>query len=202
MSVKVATSFLVLLFLGGTAFPSVGLSASELQSPAPDEVYLNTTHDLVEDPYFEWCVTQSMRGEGVEVAKIEYLLERIRHSPYRFIRNRTEYPSVRAAKHLFWKYSIGKKRIKTAQEFIQHIATKSLKTGLLYLVKLPDGQQVSVGKILQNELHLLEKTIGMPIVASTASSPQPSVEGFRQTQTPHNPPGTSVQPLDKPLLAR
>ena len=126
---------------------------------AHQSILLSPAYDIEDNPYFEWVVLQSNRGTAVEKAKIEYLIERIRISPYHFIRNNVEYPSNKAATHLAWKYGLARKHAKTAVEFIQHLATRSLKTGVLYLMKLPDGRTLPVGELLTNELRYLESRL-------------------------------------------
>lgn len=123
---------------------------------ASAQTFLAPTDRIEEDPYFEWAVKQKDRGGAFETAKIEYLLERIRTSPYTFIRNDVEYPASKAASHLEWKYGLAANKIKTAPDFITHLASRSIESGLQYLVKLPSGTVYSMQELLTNELRYLE----------------------------------------------
>ena len=125
----------------------------------PQGVLLASLDQIEEDPYFEWILRQERRGGPIEGAKIEYLIERIRKSDYRFIRNNVEYPSSEAANHLSWKYGLGRKSIRTAHDFIKHIASRSLNSGLRYLIKFPNGEKIPTEEILENELRILEASL-------------------------------------------
>ncbi|OGX06748.1 MAG: hypothetical protein A3G87_07620 [Omnitrophica bacterium RIFCSPLOWO2_12_FULL_50_11] len=116
-------------------------------------------NEINQDPYFGWVLAQRDRGAAVETAKIEYLIERIRKSPYLFIRNRVEYSAAEAARHLTWKYEHARRYALTAHDFIRHLATRSLESGLLYLVKLPNGTTYPVKELLENELFALEQSL-------------------------------------------
>jgi len=67
--------------------------------------------------------------------KIEYLLSFIAGSDCIFIRNGEDHSAKEAGKHLEMKYNHVKKRIKTAEDFINKIATKSSLTRRLYKVR-------------------------------------------------------------------
>jgi len=69
-----------------------------------------------------------------ENEEIAYLLSFIADSDCIFIRNNEEHSAKDARKHLEMKYNHVKKRIKTAEDFINKIATKSSLTRKLYQV--------------------------------------------------------------------
>ena len=69
-----------------------------------------------------------------ENEEIEYLLSFIAGSDCIFIRNGEEHSAIEARKHLEMKYNHVKKRIKTAEDFINKIATKSSLSRKLYKV--------------------------------------------------------------------
>jgi len=79
-----------------------------------------------------------------ETKEIEALLKKIESSNIIFVRNGDEYSAQDAAEHLRskWKQSAGK--IKTKNDFINHIATQSSMTGELYYVILKDGQKFTL----------------------------------------------------------
>jgi hypothetical protein len=93
----------------------------------------------------------------LERAKIEYLLARIKQSPYHFIRNGRSYGGTRAAMHLNWKYKKRLDRIKTVEEFIEKIASRSWETGEAYLIKYANGKLYPIEEIFNNELRLLDE---------------------------------------------
>ena len=75
-----------------------------------------------------------------ERERIESLLDAVENSSLTFLRNGREYHGEEAAKHLRRKWRIADGRIKTAEQFIANIATRSSTTGRPYQVRLPDGR--------------------------------------------------------------
>ena len=114
-----------------------------LLSPAPGE----------KNPVIRKVLT--VDAAAMERAKIEYLLARIRRSPCTFIRNGEAYGGSRAAMHITWKYRKALKQIKTADDFIEEVASRSRVTGEDYLVKFSDGRLFPMEGVLGNELRLL-----------------------------------------------
>ncbi len=89
----------------------------------------------------------SMAGE----AEIQYLLEFVDNSGCTFIRNGKEYPPQKASEHLEFKYSKVKKRIKTTEDFVEKIASKSSITGKKYKVSC-DGFELDSESWLMDAL--------------------------------------------------
>lgn len=89
--------------------------------------------------------------------KIQALLNRIETSELIFIRNGSEYSSRDARKHLDLKLSRAGSAIRTADQFITHIATGSSWTGTPYYIKLRDGSVVKSARWLRTILAELEK---------------------------------------------
>ena len=144
-------------------------------------VLLSPTYDIHSNPYYDWVIRKKSDPDKVEKAKIEYLIERIRQSPYQFVRNGMEHTSSEAAEHLTHKYRKAKDQIKTAEEFIQYVATRSSTTQKLYLMKLKDGNTIPMGEILKNELKVLEENLTDSVSQRThqnnLDSPTGSVTG-------------------------
>ncbi len=92
-----------------------------------------------------------------EQDKIRELLRRIETSGLIFIRNGSEYSSREAAKHLEVKLSKAGPVIRTADLFIEHIATGSSWTGKPYYIKMPDGRLVKSADWLRSILAGIEK---------------------------------------------
>ena len=88
---------------------------------------------------------QESTNEEIETMKIERLIEAVRTTPEgtKFIRNGTEHGAEKAAQHLRRKYGNAKKYAKTAELFIENIASKSYLTDEEYRIKFPDGKLIS-----------------------------------------------------------
>jgi hypothetical protein len=69
-----------------------------------------------------FSVNLAIAGENRE---IDFLLSFVATSDCIFIRNGEEHPNLKASKHLAKKYNYAKSRIKTAEDFIAKIASKS-----------------------------------------------------------------------------
>ena len=77
--------------------------------------------------------------------EITHLLQYIEDSDCIFIRNDKEYGSSQAKNHLEHKYKHAKRWIRTAEDFIKVIATKSSLSGMPYMVNC-DGQKMPSSK--------------------------------------------------------
>lgn len=92
-----------------------------------------------------------------ESQKIEHLIATLRSMKGAvFIRNGSEHTAQEAADHLESKWQKHRSKIKTADDFIVHLATKSSMTGNLYKIRFPDGKIVSTADVLQKELSQFE----------------------------------------------
>src|SRR4029077_11769271 len=87
-------------------------------------------------------------------AEIDELISFVQTSGVRFIRNGTEYSAVEGAKHLRDKLARAGDRVKTTDDFIAGIASKSYISGKPYLVKFADGHTQPTGEWLK--AHLAE----------------------------------------------
>lgn len=92
-----------------------------------------------------------------EQEKIRALLDRVETSSLVFIRNGSEYSSREARKHLELKLSKAGSVIRTAEQFIAHIASGSSWSGAPYYIKLRDGSVVKSADWLRKHLAELEK---------------------------------------------
>src|SRR4051812_33352173 len=84
--------------------------------------------------------------------EIAYLLTFIRESPCTFIRNGSEYDGAAAADHVNAKYQHFKGEIKTAEEFIDRAATKSLMSGEPYQVQCGNAPRIAAAEWLRGAL--------------------------------------------------
>lgn len=84
------------------------------------------------------CVNSVMAGEQED---IEYLLSYVAESNCVFIRNGKEHQSREASEHLAMKYNYVKARIKTADAFINTIASKSSLSRKPYTIRCEKDTQ-------------------------------------------------------------
>ena len=84
---------------------------------------------------------------------INHLLQFVRESNCIFIRNDEDHDSRHAAEHMKKKYKYFKKKIDTVEEFIELCATKSLMSGMPYLVRCEGERTVPTADWLRAELE-------------------------------------------------
>ena len=87
-----------------------------------------------------------------ERARITALLDAVEHSGVKFIREGKEYSTVQGRKHLERKLRHAGERVKTAEDFIEGIASRSSTTGRPYFVRLADGEQMESGAWMRQRL--------------------------------------------------
>ena len=87
-------------------------------------------------------------------AEIDELITYVQTAGVRFIRSGKEYSGTEGADHLRRKLAAAGDRVKTTDDFINGIATKSYLNGKPYLVKFPDGHTQPTGGWLK--AHLAE----------------------------------------------
>ena len=88
----------------------------------------------------------------IERNKIEFLISSVENlKDAKFIRNGSEYNGQEAAKHLRMKLQ-NVLTIKTADDFIRFIASKSSVSGKPYLIRLPDGTTIKSEKFFRDKL--------------------------------------------------
>lgn len=92
-----------------------------------------------------------------EEQKIEKLIAYIENSNAKFIRNGSEYIAKEAAEHIRMKRRKAGTKIKTAKDFIDHIASKSYMSGEPYQMKFSNGSIKNTRDILYHELKKIEK---------------------------------------------
>lgn len=74
-------------------------------------------------------------------AEIDALIDKVAHAKgVVFIRNGTEHTAAEAAQHLARKRKAAGDRIKTPEQFIDKLGSRSSMTGKPYRVRLPDGR--------------------------------------------------------------
>lgn len=104
-----------------------------------------------------------------EKEKIERLLAAVESSDVVFIRNGSEHGPKAAAAHLRSKLSSAGERVKTARDFIEHLASRSSFSGKPYLIRTKDGAQTPAREWLLKALERIEAEGAPP--AAPASAP-------------------------------
>ena len=90
-------------------------------------------------------------------AEIDYLIAYVEKSSVRFVRAGKEYSAKEAAEHLRHKLGHARGRVRSGEDFIAGIATKSFLTGRGYQIKLPDGSLRPTGPWLRDALARYRK---------------------------------------------
>lgn len=104
------------------------------------------------------CKAVQAAPPPAEMARIERLLIALSaRRDLRMIRNGKDYDCDMAVTFLRRKLSSMGGDVKTAEEFIERIASRSSTTGQLYFVRLSDGKEIPSGEFLRLELVRLER---------------------------------------------
>ena len=91
------------------------------------------------------------------VSEVEHLLGFIEQSNCLFVRNGKTYPADQARQHIGKKYTYLKKRLRSAEQFILHAASKSSITGTPYTV-ICDGETLPSRQWLEVELERFRRS--------------------------------------------
>lgn len=118
----------------------------------PADLLLCPNSPIENHALFKKAAAESDPGR-LEKIKIQFLILRVRHSPYTFIRNGESFKGSRASIHLAWKYARRSEGITCAEDFIAKVGSGSALSGEPYLLKTPRGEEYLLGGILENELH-------------------------------------------------
>ena len=86
-------------------------------------------------------------------AEIAHLLDAVEASQCTFIRNGTPHPSAEARAHMELKYDHVRRRVDTAEDFIELAGSQSSITGRAYLVECADEPQRRSRDWLLERLH-------------------------------------------------
>lgn len=92
-----------------------------------------------------------------EKDRIDALIQAVQRAPgLQFVRNGSAHDAAAAADHLRLKWEKAGDRIKTAEQFIVGIASKSSMTGTPYQVRWPDGRSELAEQFLRAELAKID----------------------------------------------
>lgn len=90
--------------------------------------------------------------EAPKGPRVADLLRWIEDSPARFLRNGQEHDGARAASHLRAKFVHSGADVRTVDEFIERIASRSDASGEPYVVRMPDGTEKALADWLRARL--------------------------------------------------
>jgi hypothetical protein len=125
------------------------------------ESYTLTLQELNNSLVGEDFATFVIAGAGQALSEKEKIEKLIAHigglQGAKFIRNGKEHSAQEAADHLRTKWQAAGDRIKTAREFIDHLATKSSVSDETYMIKLADGTSKPAGTYLNERLAEWER---------------------------------------------
>ena len=94
---------------------------------------------------------QSTQAADTDKA-IRHLMDYVARSNLTFIRNASTYTSAEAAEHMNNKYLHFKEDIKTAEDFIELCATRSMLSGKPYFIIDKEGNRIRTSEWLKSEL--------------------------------------------------
>ncbi len=93
-----------------------------------------------------------------EEEKITHLISYVKAMKNcKLVRNGSEHIPEEAADHLQMKWKKHSSKISSAEEFIEHLATKSSMSGEYYIIRQDDGQEMKLQEILTRELQRIER---------------------------------------------
>ena len=104
------------------------------------------------------AVATRVAAHLTEAQKIQALIASVEHLQGAvFIRNGSEHDAAAAADHLRLKLNYAGSRIKTAEQFIDKLATGSSMTGKPYKIRFADGHTVDSAVYFREQLRKLEQ---------------------------------------------
>jgi hypothetical protein len=109
---------------------------------------------LIGEDFATFLVQPAALAFKSEKEKIEHLIQEIAGlKDAKFIRNGKEHTAEEAATHLRQKLTAVEKEIKTADEFVEKVATKSSLTDEPYTIRMADGKLVNLAVYLRERLR-------------------------------------------------
>jgi hypothetical protein len=112
---------------------------------------------LVGEDVATFIISESSDSVLTEEAKIERLIAAVGElQGAMFLRNGAEHSAAEAADHLRMKWRAAGSKIRTAQQFIEGVASKSSTSGEPYQIRMPDGKVVQADAYLREQLREIE----------------------------------------------
>ncbi len=104
------------------------------------------------------CGVAQAQLSAAEHARIDRLIDAVgQRRDIRFVRNGKEYTSVQAADFLRGKLQWNIEKVRTTQDFIAQVGTRSTTSGDAYQVRLADGRTLPSAEFLAPELQRIEQ---------------------------------------------
>jgi len=120
-------------------------------------------NQLIGDDEATFSITDATSNTLSEDEKIQQLISKVESlTGAAFIRNGSEHTPREAADHLRRKLNGANGRIRTAEDFIQQIATGSSISGEEYQIRFTDGRSVPAHEYLRDELQRLSQPPASP----------------------------------------
>jgi hypothetical protein len=115
------------------------------------------------------------RAASRDAAEIDALLARVAQArDVVFIRNGSEHSAGEAAAHLRRKLRAAHGRVRTADQLIDFLGTRSSLTGIAYRVRLADGREMPSAQWLRGLLHAIRagqaRTLSIPAQPATPAN--------------------------------
>jgi hypothetical protein len=105
------------------------------------------------------CV-RAQTTAGPEKQKIEALITRVGGLPdAKFVRNGSSYEGSSAVRFLRGKWAVNAAAVKTAQDFIDKVASVSGTSNKPYLIRFNDGREMTSRDFLIAELNKIERAM-------------------------------------------
>lgn len=128
-------------------------------------------NSLVGEDFATFEISEGGANLLSESRKIDELIKAVESLPGAvFLRNGVEHSAGEAAKHLALKLEAANGAIKTAEQFIEQIASRSSTTGDAYQIRFDDGRTVNAGDYLREELARLNSSGGDHSIPSQRSA--------------------------------
>lgn len=106
---------------------------------------------------FTTFLVPRLHADDGDRPRIERLLKAVESSQTIFVRNGTEYTAVDAAKHLRYKWGKAGKQIRSAEEFVDILGSRSSASGKPYQVILKNGRRMDAGPWLHGILREIDR---------------------------------------------
>jgi len=102
-------------------------------------------------------VVPATAATPTEAQKIQMLIHDVEvMKDARFVRNGSDYDGAAAADHLRMKLRHAGDRIKTAENFITYLASKSSFSGQPYKIRFADGHEIDSAQFFHTRLAMIE----------------------------------------------
>ncbi len=113
---------------------------------------------LISLMFVGFATAQDSLQKLTEQQKIERLIQSVEQlKDAEFIRSGTAYNAEKAASHLRRKLNNAGDRVKTAQDFIDGIASNSYFSGKPYYIRFKDGKQITSREFFEAKLKEMER---------------------------------------------